>query len=67
MDYGAIGTVTNMAARFCGEAKPRQILIHQRVLAAVESFVEVEDLGGLVLKGFSKPVVAFNVLGPKPS
>jgi adenylate cyclase len=61
MDYGAIGTVTNMAARLCGEAKPRQILVSQRVLGAVEDLVEVEDLGGLALKGFSKPVPAFNV------
>ncbi len=62
MDYGAIGTVTNMAARLCGEAKPRQILISQRVLGAVENLVEVEELGGLALKGFSKPVPAFNVV-----
>ncbi len=69
MDYGAIGTVTNLAARLCGEAKPRQILISQRVLGAVEAMVEVEDLGGLTLKGFSKPVPAFNVVrfsGPVP-
>src|ERR1700747_2634376 len=55
MDYGAIGTVTNQAARLCGEAKPRQILISQRVFGAVEALVEVEELGGLALKGFSKP------------
>ena len=69
MDYGAIGTVTNLAARLCGEAKPRQILISQRVLGAVEAMVEVEDLGGLTLKGFSKSVPAFNVVrffGPAP-
>jgi class 3 adenylate cyclase len=69
MDYGAIGTVTNLAARLCGEAKPRQILISQRVLGAVEAIVEVEELGGLTLKGFSKPVPAFNVVrfsGPVP-
>ena len=67
MDYGAIGTVTNMAARLCGEAKPRQILIAQRVLGAVEALVEVEELGGLTLKGFSRPVPAFNVLQLKTS
>jgi class 3 adenylate cyclase len=67
MDYGAIGTVTNMAARLCGEAKPRQILISQRVLGAVEALIEVEDLGSLTLKGFSKPVPAFNVLALKKS
>jgi len=67
MDYGAIGTVTNLAARLCGEARPRQILISQRVLGAVEALLEVEELGGLTLKGFSKPVAAFNVLQLKRS
>ncbi|PYM96769.1 MAG: adenylate/guanylate cyclase domain-containing response regulator [Candidatus Rokuibacteriota bacterium] len=62
MDYGAIGTVTNMAARLCGEARPRQILVSQRVLGAVEALVEAEELGGLTLKGFSRPVPAYNVL-----
>jgi class 3 adenylate cyclase len=62
MDYGAIGTVTNMAARLCGEAQPRQILVSQRVLGAVEALIEAEELGGLTLKGFSKPVPAFNLL-----
>ena len=62
VDYGAIGTVTNLAARLCGEAKPGQILISQRVYGAVEDSVDVEELGGLTLRGFSKPVPAFNVL-----
>src|SRR5688572_17837783 len=31
-DYGTIGTVTNLASRLCGEAKPGQILIPQRLL-----------------------------------
>ena len=62
LDYGAIGTVTNVAARLCGEAKPGQILISQRVYGAVEDSVDVEELGGLTLRGFSKPVPAFNVL-----
>jgi len=61
LDYGAIGTVTNLAARLCGEAKPGQILVSQRVYGAVEDSVDVEELGGLALKGFSKPVPAFNV------
>ncbi len=62
LDYGAIGTVTNLAARLCGEAGPRQILVSLRVHAAVEELVEAEALGGLTLKGFLKPVPAFNVL-----
>ena len=65
LDYGAIGTVTNLAARLCSEAKPGQILVSQRVCSAVEEFVVLEPLGELQLKGFSKPVGAFNVAGMK--
>ena len=61
-DYGAIGTVTNLAARLCGEAKPGQVLISQRLLATVEDLIEVEPVGELTLKGFQRPVPAYNVL-----
>jgi class 3 adenylate cyclase len=61
-DYGAIGTVTNLAARLCGEAKPGQILIAKRVLASVEELLEVEPVGELQLKGLLRPVPAFNIL-----
>lgn len=61
-DYGAVGTVTNLAARLCGEARPRQILVPPRVLAAVEELVEAEPVGELALKGFLRPVAAFNVV-----
>jgi class 3 adenylate cyclase len=63
-DYGAIGTVTNLAARLCGEAKPGQILISQRLLATVDE-LECEPAGELVLKGFHRSVTSFNVLGMK--
>jgi adenylate cyclase len=65
LDYGAIGTVTNLAARLCGEARPGQILVSQRLQGAVEDMVETEAVGELALKGFSKPVAAFNVIGVK--
>ncbi len=61
-DYGAIGTVTNLASRLCGEAKAGQILISQRLLGTIEDLVEVAPLGEFSLKGFSKSVTAFNVL-----
>jgi class 3 adenylate cyclase len=61
-DYGAIGIVTNLAARLCGEAKAGEILVSRRLWGAVEDLVEVELAGELALKGFSKPVSAFNVL-----
>jgi class 3 adenylate cyclase len=66
-DYGAIGTVTNLAARLCGEAKGGQILVAARVLSAVEDLVNAEEIGPLALKGFSRSIPTFNVIGLKPS
>jgi class 3 adenylate cyclase/CheY-like chemotaxis protein len=60
-DYTAIGRVVNLAARLCGEAKSGQILVDGRVQAAIESLVEMESAGELTLKGFSRPVAAFDV------
>src|SRR5437588_637846 len=57
-DYSAIGTVTNLAARLCGEVPGDQILIAQRVYAGVETLVEVEPQEVLTLKGFRRPVIA---------
>jgi class 3 adenylate cyclase len=62
-DYGAIGTVTNLAARLCGEARAGQILVPRRVLGLVEDIVTVEPVGDLALRGFLKPVAAFNIIG----
>ena len=62
-DYTAIGTVTNLAARLCAEAAPQQILISQRVHAATEDIVVADQLGELALRGFSRPVRAYNVVG----
>jgi class 3 adenylate cyclase/PAS domain-containing protein len=63
LDYGAIGPACNMAARLCGEATDKQILISPRVLSKVEAHIEVEPVGDLVLKGFQRPVPAYNILG----
>ena len=61
MDYGAIGNVTNLAARLCSEAKACQILTNQRTLSKIENLVEYESLEELQLKGVSRPVAAFNI------
>src|SRR5262249_54942343 len=65
LDYGAIGTVTNLAARLCGAAGPGQILVSQRFLGSVEALAEAEPIGELPFKGFSRPVPTFNVTGLK--
>ena len=62
MDYTAIGTVTNLAARLCGEAKDGQILISRRVAIAVEDTARLEEIGDVSLKGLSQGVAVFNVV-----
>jgi class 3 adenylate cyclase len=59
--YTAIGTVCNVAARLCAEAKDGQILLSQRVNVALKGSVATEQLGALALKGLTQPVVAYNV------
>jgi adenylate cyclase len=61
-EYGAIGSVPNLAARLCGEAKPGEILVSQRLLGSVEESVEAESVGELSLKGFHRPVTAYNIV-----
>ena len=62
-DYGAIGPVTNLAARLCSEAKAGQILISQRLFGKIEGRVQAELVGELALKGLARPVKAYNVTG----
>ena len=62
MDYGAVGNVTNLAARLCDEAKGGQILTNQKTLSKVEDLVDAEPLAELYLKGFARPVAAFNII-----
>ena len=62
-DYAAIGSVTNLAARLCAEAMAGQILISQRVHSATEDMVTADAIGDLTLRGFSRPMPAFNVIG----
>jgi adenylate cyclase len=61
-DYAAIGAVTNLASRLADEASAGQILISQRLYAEVEGDVQTEPAGEFALKGFQRPVPAFNVL-----
>jgi class 3 adenylate cyclase/CheY-like chemotaxis protein len=65
-DYGAVGSVLNLASRLCDAAQPGQIVVSQRVLAEVEEIVDAEPLGALTLKGFGKPLEAFAVTAAVP-
>ena len=62
IDYGAIGNVTNLAARLCGEAKGGEILVAPRVAAALDGSIAVEPAGELALKGLARPIAVSRVL-----
>jgi class 3 adenylate cyclase len=60
-DYGALGAVTNLAARLSDEAGPGQILLSQRVYAALEGRVDAHPIADLELKGFARPVGVYEL------
>jgi class 3 adenylate cyclase len=59
--YSATGQVVNLAARLCARAADGQILVDGRVQVAVEPIVGTDPVGELELKGFHRPIRAFNV------
>jgi class 3 adenylate cyclase len=61
VDYGAIGTVTNLAARLCGEAAAGEILVSARVASELENVIDAEELGPVSLKGLARPVQVWRV------
>jgi adenylate cyclase len=63
IDYGAIGNVTNLAARLCAEAAAGEILVERRTLSAVEPLVDSDSLQLLSLRGFRQPVEAARIVG----
>jgi adenylate cyclase len=60
-DYAAIGNVSNLAARLCGEAKAGQILVDRKTMAVLDNVFEFEAVGPLTLKGFSHPVSGYTL------
>jgi class 3 adenylate cyclase/CheY-like chemotaxis protein len=65
--YASVGSVTNLAARLSDEARGGQVLISARVYAAVERAIDCESVGPLTLKGFARPVPAYDVATLRPS
>src|SRR4249920_1397424 len=52
--YGAIGRVTNLAARLSTEARPGQILVSAPVYELIESLVHAEEAEQVNLGGFAR-------------
>jgi Response regulator containing a CheY-like receiver domain and a GGDEF domain len=61
-DYGMVGVAVITAARLSAAALANQVLLSPRSYAEVEGMVDVEPVGELNLKGFSRPVATVNVL-----
>ena len=61
LEYAAVGSVTNLASRLCDEAASGQIVVSQRLYGFVETRVVGTSLGDLSLKGFGRPIPAYNV------
>jgi PAS domain S-box-containing protein len=64
-DYGAVGSVVNMASRLGNAAAAGQILISLRAFAEVEDVIDAEPAGELEMRGFHGPQQVFNVIGAK--
>jgi class 3 adenylate cyclase len=60
-DYGALGPVTNLASRLSGQAQMGQTLIGSRIYGAVEEAIDAAPVGELELKGFGRPIPAYEV------
>ncbi len=66
-EYGAVGSVLNLASRLSDEAGPGQVLMSARAHAACEHLVDAERVPDLRLKGFAKPVMAVALKRLKPA
>ena len=62
IDYGAIGTVTNLAARLCAEAPGGEIYVSQRVHAVIDGGYATESLGDMVLRGLTGTQRAYRLI-----
>jgi adenylate cyclase len=60
-DYGAVGNVVIVASRLSDAAADGQVLVSQRVHAALEDRLDAEAIEPLRLKGFSRPMPAYAV------
>ena len=60
-DYACIGSVSNVAARLCSEARGGQILTNEKTLAGIENIVSAEPLGEFTLKGIPHPLPVFSI------
>lgn len=61
LDYTAIGSVVNLAARLCASAADGEILVDDNAARAIGSRLPLTALEAQVFKGFDQPVPVFAV------
>jgi adenylate cyclase len=63
IDYTVIGDAVNVSSRLCSNAQPGQILISESTVEEVDGVFQLDPLEPLQLKGKSRPLPVFNVIG----
>ncbi len=58
-EYTAIGSVVNLAARLCGEAKGGEVLVSERIVSMLGKSLVAKRLADVELKGLAKPVATY--------
>ena len=61
VDYTAIGSVVNLAARLCDKAGPGEVLIDRKTRASLDDAAKLDALGPTALDGFAQPVPVFRL------
>ncbi|MET4042666.1 adenylate/guanylate cyclase domain-containing protein [Bradyrhizobium sp. RT6a] len=61
LDYTAIGSVVNLAARLCASAADKEVLIDAEVAAAAKGKRPLEELGDRKIKGFDEAIPIFGI------
>jgi class 3 adenylate cyclase/tetratricopeptide (TPR) repeat protein len=64
MDYTAVGQITHLAARMEQLAPPGAIWITADTLRLAESFVRVQPLGSVPVRGLDAPVEVYELVAP---
>jgi adenylate cyclase len=62
LDYAALGTVTNLASRLCGEAEGGHILVSETTYEYAKKQIPMELYEEISLKGFSQTQKAYRVI-----
>lgn len=61
LDYTAIGSVVNLAARLCASAADKEVLLDAEVASAAKGKRPLEELGDRKIKGFDEAIPIFRI------